>query len=262
MSKARLVQSPSRLREAAGFDDRWQVEYANYGDTFVFTFYPDGTGVCQEQTDYGGEAARVDVEWDAKLIQGMPESEIQETLEMLAAELFWDDVNDKLEDPVLTDDFIGENDDTNIHFAKGSEEELEALTRLILCSFPSLWDAERGRDSLSISFTAGGEHVEGPGIDDDELPLGRATPDAEREASRVRELLEFALALNEPWGEHLEYNDGAYNRMSGYSWYANSIPVVIERPSFHEIAEARQALRERLAVHMSPQDLDQLLPDE
>jgi hypothetical protein len=92
--------------------------------------------------------------------------------------------------------------------------------------------------------------------------LGRAAPDAEREASRVRELLEFALALNEPWGEHLEYNDGAYNRMSGYSWCANSILVVVERPSFHEIAEARQALRERLAVHMSPQDLDRLLTDE
>lgn len=247
MSKAELLES-------------WQVEYATYGDTFLFTFYADGTGVCQEKMDYGGEAERVDVEWDTKSIQDMEESEIQETLEMLAAELFWDEVNNKLEDPILTDDFIGENGDANIHFAKGSEEELEALTRLILCSFPSLWDD--GTDSLSISFTAGGEHVEGPGIDDDELPLGRATPDAERDASRVRELLEFALALNEPWGEHLEYNDGAYNRMSGYSWYANSIPVVVERPSFHEIAEARQALRERLAVHMSPQDLDRLLPDE
>jgi hypothetical protein len=65
--------------------------------------------------------------------------------------------------------------------------------------------------------------------------------------------------LNEPVGEHLEYNDGAYHRMSGYSWTANAVSFAVERPSFHEIAEARHGLREKLAVHMSASDLDRLL---
>ena len=58
----------------------------------------------------------------------------------------------------------------------------------------------------------------------------------------LRELIDLGLRWNWPVGFHLEYNDGASGRASGYYESPSTVDYTIQKPSFHELAEARQEL--------------------
>ena len=150
-------------------------------------------------------------------------------------------------------------EEPDVEFTCGSREELNRLTRLILHSFPSIWSD--GSERRTVSFTAEGDSSgESAGIEDDQysLKLGSGLPKDDR--LRVVELLNIAIGQNTPVGEYLAYNDGAYHRKSGYSWCVKREVVNVDRPSFHEMAEARGQLREDLKVFLSTADLDRLIP--
>ncbi len=235
----------------------WEIKYNTEGEEFLFIFRNDGTGTCR---DVDGQT-HVTFEWNRDEIQGLEDSDVEQALQDLASELFWSEINDQFGDEaVITDDYLFEHsEDLDVEFTCGSRQELRNLTRLILYSFPSIWSD--GSERRTVAFRAEGESSdERAGLEDDDYDLDLGTDLAGADRSRIVELLNFAIGQNTPMGEYLAYNDGAYHRKSGYSWSVKRETVDICRPSFHEIAEARNRLRDYLELFLSTSDLDRLLP--
>ncbi len=220
---------------------------------FEFTFRMDGTGSCKD-IDFG--SAPIGFAWEPSAIDGMEGEARSEALREMAEDLFWDEINDQLdEDRVLQSIDFGSEEVT---FETGSGEELEKLVRLILYSYPSIW--EEDRDAIELTILAATESEEA-GIDDYcELMEDAEISDGIKTA--IRELAAYALGWNSPAGEHLEYNDGAAGRASGYSEIPNTIWLSVPRPSFHELAEAREQLLAIFAGHETRDDAEQLLRAE
>jgi hypothetical protein len=245
-----------KSRRAKAIPKMWEIKYNPEGEEFLFIFRGDGTGTCRDvlgQTD-------VTFEWNRRDVKGLEESDVEGKLQELASDLFWSELNDQFgEEAIITDEDLSDHsDELDVEFTCGSRQELNNLTRLILYSFPSIWSD--GSERRTVSFAAEGESSgESAGIEDDPycLDLGSDLSTADR--ARVVELLSFAIGQNTPVGEYLAYNDGAYHRKSGYSWCVKREIVNVDRPSFHEIAEARSQLRENLKLSFSTADLDQLL---
>jgi len=236
---------------------QWEIKYSTEGEDFLFTFHSDRTGICR---DVAGETD-VSFKWNPDDITESEGHDVEAELQTMASDLFWSEINDQLgEDAVITDDELSElSDELNVEFTCGSREELHQLTRLILYSFPPIWSD--GSERRTVTFTAEGENSgERAGIEDDQycLDVGSDLPPDDR--ARVVELLNVAIGQNTPVGEYLAYNDGAYHRKSGYSWCVKQEVVNIDRPSFHEMAEARSQLRKSLQLFLSIADLDRLLP--
>lgn len=245
-----------RLRRSVGLPSQWEIEYETHEQNFVFTFLSDGSGTCRD-VDYG---ETVSFSWKSSEAPLTNELERTTFLEALAEELFWSEINEQLgEDAVISDSEWAEDFGENkIEFTCGSRDELERLTGLILHSFPSIW--YDGEEQRTITFRTEGNHSgESARLEEDgNLELGCEITASEQ--ASVVELLTFAMGQNTPVGEELEYNDGPSNRRSGYSWYSKSLEIVVLRPSFHEMAEARSRLREELKLSLSKSDLDRLLP--
>ena len=242
---------------AKSFPTCWEIPYSAEGEDFVFTFSSDGTGKCQDVISESDVSFR----WNATDVQNLRGGEAEIALHNLTPELFWSEINDQLgDDGVITEDYLSEHSEgRDVEFTCGSREELRRLTRLILYSFPCIWSD--GSAHRTVSFTAKGEVTgEEAGIEDDQyfLDLGADLSPGDRKSAV--ELLNFAIDQNTPVGEYLAYNDGPNSRRSGYSWSVKHEDVIVERPSFHEIAEARLRLRQVLGASLSTMDLDRLLP--
>ena len=220
------------------------------GADFEFTFRMDGTGSCRD-ADFGGEP--IGFTWDPKAIDGMEGEARGETLRDLAQELFWETINDQLGDDrvLLSDDFGSEE----VTFESESEEELERLVRLILYSFPSIW--EEDREEIDLTIMAETECAEADIDDYCELMEDPEISDEVKTA--IRGLTGYALGWNSPSGSHLEYNDGPTGRASGYSETANTVCFSIPKPSFHELAEAREQLLAVFAEHEARDEAERLL---
>ena len=226
------------------------VGVAEEGVDFEFTFRMDGTGLCRD-VDFGGEP--IGFTWEPKAIDGMEDEARNEALRELAQDLFWDEINDRLEEDRVLDsvDFGSEE----VIFETGSREELERQVCLILYSFPPIW--EDGREEIGLTIQAATEFEEA-GIDDYcELMEDPDISDTVKTA--IRELTGYALDWNSPAGAHLEYNDGAASRASGYSEIPNTAWFSVPRPSFHELAEAREQLLASFAEHDTRTEAEELL---
>ena len=248
------TQRSPRLRPVP---KQWEIKYNTEGEEFLFIFRNDGTGTCR---DVDGQT-HIPFKWNHDDTQGMEDSDVEEALQNLAPDLFWSEINDQFGDEaVVTDDYLFEHsEDLDVEFTCGSRQELRHLTRLVLYSFPSAWSD--GSERRTVAFRAEGESSEErAGLEDDDYDLDLGTNLAASDRVRIVELLNFAIGQNTPVGEYLAYNDGAYHRKSGYSWSVKRETVEICRPSFHEIAEARNQLREHLELFLSTSDLDRLLP--
>lgn len=220
------------------------------GGNFEFTFCVDGTGSCRD-VDYCGEPIRLT--WEPSEIDGLEGEERSDTLRDLAQELFWDQINDELgEDRVLQEVDFGSEE---VSFETGSREDLERLLRLVLYSFPSIWDEEQ--TSIDLTICAATECDEAAIDDYCDLMEDGEIPDEIKSA--IRGLIDYALGWNSPAGSHLEYNDGAANRASGYSETPNALWFSIPRPSFHELAEAREQMLAAFAYHEARAEAEQLL---
>jgi hypothetical protein len=217
---------------------------------FEFTFRMDGTGSCRD-VDFRGEP--INFIWEPSELDGLEGEERSDTLRDLAQELFWDEINDELgEDRVLQEVDFGSEE---VSFETGSEEELERLVRLILYSFPSIWDEER--TSIDLTICAATECDEA-GIDD-YCGLMEDGEISNEIKTAIGGLVDYALGWNSPAGSHLEYNDGAPDRVSGYSETPNTFGYSVPRPSFHELAEAREQLIAAFADHEALAEAEQLL---
>ena len=220
------------------------------GADFEFAFRMDGAGSCRD-LEFGG--APIEFTWEPKAIDGMEGEARSEALRNLAQELFWDVINDQLdEDRVLQSDDFGSEE---VSFETGCEEDLKKLVRLILYSFPSTWEDER--EAIDLTILAETECAEADIDDYCELMEDPQISDEVKTA--IRALAGYALGWNSPAGAHLEYNDGAVGRASGYSESANTIWFSVPRPSFHELAEAREQLLQVFADHEARNEAEKLL---
>jgi hypothetical protein len=227
------------------------IAVGDNGDAdFEFTFRMDGTGSCRD-VDSGGEPIKFT--WESKEIDGVEDEERNEALRDLARQIFWDEINNELgDDRVLQSVDFGSED---VSFETGSEEELKRLVNLILYSFSSIWDEERTDIELTICAETEYAHA---AIDDycDLMEDGEISNEIK---TAISELVDHALGWNSPAGSHLEYNDGAADRTSGYSETPNTLLYSIPRPSFHELAEAREQLLAAFADHEARAEAEQLL---
>ena len=248
------MNTPTEIETPALPEHLVTVGVGDGGDAnFEFTFRMDGTGSCKD-IDFG--SAPIGFTWEPSAIDGMEGEARTEALRELAQDLFWDEINDQLdEDRVLQSIDFGSEEVT---FETGSKEELEKLVRLILYSFSSIW--EEGQEDIDVTIRAETE-CEEAGIDDYcELMEDAAISDEVKMA--IRELTAYALGWNSPAGAHLEYNDGAAGRASGYSEIPNTVWFSVPRPSFHELAEARERLLAIFADHETRDEAEQLLRAE
>jgi len=220
-------------------------------ESFEFRFRMDGTGSASD-LDCGGDA--IAFTWDRELIDGREGEELSAALEDLAREIFWEEINDQLgEERVLNEVDFGSEEE--VTFETGSSQELEKIVRLILYSFASIWGEDR--NNIELTINAGTECEEAEIDRYCELMEDGEILDEVKEA--ICGLMDRALGWNSPSGWHLEYNDGAPGRASGYSECPNTVWYSIQRPSFHELAEAREQLLEVFTDHESRNEAEKLL---
>ncbi|MGA7522191.1 MAG: hypothetical protein WBW84_06895 [Acidobacteriaceae bacterium] len=217
---------------------------------FEFTFRMDGTGSCRD-VDFGGEP--IQFTWELSEIEGIEGEQRCEALRNLAEELFWDQINDQLDDDRVLQSFDFGSEE--VSFETGSKEELERLVRLVLYCFPSIWEQERSDIELTLCAATEWETADIDNycelIEDPEI--------SNQVKAVIRALVDYALGWNSPTGAHLEYNDGAAGRASGYSEIPNALSYSVPRPSFHELAEAREQLFAIFEDHEARTEAEKLL---
>ncbi len=229
------------------------IEVGEY-DTipFEFTYRVDGSGYCRD-VEY--EGANIPFTWDPLLLEVPEGEEREEALRDHARQIFWDDINDQLEeDRVLVESDYGSEE---VIFEQGSEEQLERLVRLALYAFPIIWE---DRDEIGVTICAGAES--GGASIDDGCELMEDDAIAENDKESICALIDLALELHQPVGCHLEYNDGASGRLSGYYECANTVCYIAPKPTFHELAEARGQLLKAFDRPDWADEISQYLPQE
>lgn len=203
--------------------------------TYATIFAADGSGALLERP-YRASRER-QPEWDAQR-RDFSDHTVEETFsheldaEKLAAmsddelvEHFKGTVNAQLDDPFY---FDGDMADEDITFESGSYDELERLIRIF-----AITDPEMGTDRAKVMIRT----------EDEEEYARLEGEDTSLDSDRFAHLLEIALKLHRPYGRRLEYNDGAYDRQSGFDWYPQYLSFEIDPASAHERLEAISALR-------------------
>jgi hypothetical protein len=191
-------------------------------------FRADGFGVIKEDSwyeffehDLNPEEVRRDCEDDEDAINDFLQDH------------FHEQVSPQMEDPF----FDPSGEDCNLYFETGSQDELERLMKLFILTEP---DIEAHEDE-EVRLYAAMEETE---------PRLESSDDYHSE--RLEALTEIALSENRPVGWTWEYNDGAYNRRSGYDEFAESltwgIGEILEQSPAREKMVARRDLRKWLEV--------------
>jgi hypothetical protein len=193
---------------------------------FEVVFRADGIGVIKEDSwyeffehDLNPEEVRRECEDD------------RDALTDFLQEHFNEHIGPHLEDPF----FDPSGEDCGLYFETGSKHELERLMRLFILTES---DIEACEDEEVRLFAA----------------LEGTDPHLDRSdgyySDRLGALAEIALSESRPVGWTWEYNDGAYNRRSGYDMFAEcltwNIGEVIEQAPAREKMSARRALRKWL----------------
>jgi hypothetical protein len=144
---------------------------------------------------------------------------------------FHEEISQQMEDPF----FDPSGGDCELHFETGSQGELELLMKLFILTEP---DIEAHEDE-EVRLYAAMEETE-PRLESSDC----------YHSERLEALAEIALSENRPVGWTWEYNDGAYNRRSGYDEFAESltwnIGEIIEQAPAREKMAARRDLRKWL----------------
>ncbi len=228
-----------------------RVDVGEYEEIpFEFSYRMDGSGTCKD-LEYGNE--EIDFAWEPSILDGLDPERRDETLHDHATEIFWDEINEQLdEDRVLRESDYGSE---SLSFESGSEEELERVVRLVLYSFPSIWDNSREEIGVTVNAASGNQSA----CVDDYCELMEDGEISDATKDTLRELIDLGLRWNWPVGFHLEYNDGASGRASGYCESPSTVDYTIQKPSFHELAEARQELVQILTEHGTAAEAKQLL---
>lgn len=162
------------------------------------------------------------------------------------------------------DPYIDESEleGSELHFLCGSEEDLESMLTLI-CHAGIPLQAWGNEDSLNIEIDSATDDGESAIVNYDSMDWSGSSWEGIKE--RLADKFEFierafdvALDNNQPCGHKWEYNDGAYDRQSGYDRSAERLTFTISAPSAHEQVCAKIEIQ-KLADVMSKALVDGLV---
>ena len=200
------------------------IGFGSDGSEVIFS--ADGIGVIKEDSwyeffehDLNLEEIRRDCENDGDAINDFLRDHFNEH------------ISPQMEDPL----FDPSGEDCELHFETGSQDELERLMKLFILTEPDIEAHEDEEVRLYAAMEGTEPHLE--------------RSDGYR-SERLEALTDIALSENRPVGWTWEYNDGAYNRRSGYDEFAESltwgIGEIIEQSPAREKMVARRDLRKWL----------------
>lgn len=146
------------------------------------------------------------------------------------SEIFYAEGNLQLEDPIVFDGDA--EDDTDLIFDFGTEDQFENLIKLILLADFNI------KNEVVISVTSA----------TDEDSSGMEVYEGNIENENTIDLIKDAIEKFAPFGHTMEYNDGAYNRRSGYSKRSKYIEIKFRPQDYsnHERLESVKNLQEKL----------------
>lgn len=159
-----------------------------------------------------------------------------------------DNFKSNQDDPFLDLDSL---EDQPLEFLSGSEEELEEqLTLLFHACIPGhLWE-QVGLSDIGIDVRA--SYAEEPACVDFEnmewngSEFTRLVNNNSKivDIDAFKDALDKVVECNEPQGYTWEYNDGSYDRQSGYDQHAARLGINITAPTAHEHICAKLKLKE------------------
>lgn len=152
------------------------------------------------------------------------------------------------EDPFIDPD---EFEDRELDFLCGSEENLEKMLTLIChASIPlPLWDKH---SELEINIQSSMDDGDVAQIDYDNMNYDSIWGDVQKKfptlAQHIENAFDTALSENTPTGHSWEYNDGPYDRASGYDRSPKRLDITITAPSAHEQIGAKVEIKQFASV--------------
>jgi hypothetical protein len=195
-------------------------------DGFEVVFRADGIGVIKEDSWYEFFEHELDLE-EVKRNCENDRDAINDFLQ----EHFNEHIGPQMEDPF----FDPSGEDCELYFETGSQDELERLMRLFILTEPGIEEHEDEEVRLYAAMEDSEPHLESSDC---------------YHSERLEALADIAVSENRPVGWTWEYNDGAYNRRSGYNMFAESltwnIAEIIEQSPAREKMAARRDLRKWL----------------
>jgi len=195
-------------------------------DGFEAVFRADGIGVIKEESWYEFFEHELYLE-EVKRNCENDRDAINDFLQ----DHFNEHISPQMEDPF----FDPSGEDCELFFETGSQGELERLMRLFILTEP---DIEACEDQDVRLYAA---------LEETEPHLDRSDG---YYSERLEALADIALKENRPVGWTWEYNDGAYNRRSGYDLFAEcltwDISEILEQAPAREKMAARRDLRKWL----------------
>jgi len=149
-----------------------------------------------------------------------------------------DDLVDKFKedqsDPYIDSDLL---ESEEVHFLCGSEEDLERLITLI-CHAGIPIPVWKHLNSLEVHVNSAMDDGDSAEIDYDNMDYDnfRVIKEGldENKIAALQSALDAALDANQPCGYTWEYNDGPYDRQSGYDRNSHRLTYDIAVPSAHE----------------------------
>lgn len=167
------------------------------------------------------------------------EAELTSIREEISAEMleevFWEEINQTLEDPFFRSFYDDEDWGAEFQCENGTVDEF--IEFLELCALTEREIAPAGEDYLIVEAET---DCDAAGISD-----------CSYFTERLGELVEIACEFYKPTGFRYDYNDGCYDRMSGYCMSSESVSVSLldaARVPAREKMLANVRLREKLAA--------------
>jgi hypothetical protein len=192
-------------------------------DGFEAVFRADGIGVIKEDSWYEFFEHDLNLEEVRRNCNND-----RDAINDFLRDHFNEHISPEMEDPF----FDPSGEDCELYFETGSKSELERLMRLFILTEPDIEACEDEQVRLYAGMEVTEPHLE---CSDGYF------------SERLEALTEIVLSENRPVGWTWEYNDGAYNRRSGYDVFAESltwnIREIIEQAPAREKMAARRDLR-------------------
>jgi len=200
-------------------DSSYRLELKSNGTGFIiYSDFPDDNEEFDHQIDLGKLAQEIEeaVKWQIDLQSEQSALDLvdieeirRDTVSEMLEEVFWEQINQTLEDPFFRSSFFSdENWGEEFQTECGSTEEFIEFLKLSVLTEREIKDPE---DFLIVEAET----------DFDTAGLIEGSYYTER----LGELVEIACEYYKPTGFHYDYNDGCYDRMSGYSMSSETISV-------------------------------------
>lgn len=209
-----------------------------YGsESLRVVFRADGIGVIKEDSWYEFFEHTLDLE-DVRRDCDENDATIDEYLQ----DHFYENIEEQMDDPL----FEPSGEGCELHFERGTQDEIERLMKLFILTEPNI-EAHEDEDVLLYAASDGTD----PYLDNNGYYY----------SERLDKLAQIAFTENRPVGWTFEYNDGAANRRSGYNESVESlsweIGEILETASAREKMAARRELRMWLEKRgLNPADFD------